>query len=48
MRLGQIIFKNIRTLLFLNLFIQVFFANFRITCSVRMHPNADNLKYFFY
>ena len=48
MRLGQIILKNIRTLLFLNSFIQDFIANLRITCWVRMHPNADTLKYFFY
>ena len=48
MCLGQIIFRNVRTLLFLNSFIQDFIANFRITCWVRLHPNADTLKYSFY
>ena len=48
MRLAQIIFRNVGTPLFLNSFIQDFIANFRITCRVRMHPNADTFKYIFY
>ena len=47
MCLAQIIFRNVRTPLFLNSFIQDFIANFCITCWVRMHPNADTFKYFF-